>query len=223
MSGWHTCSNRVIQHYTSNPLHAYTGVLDKPIVSINYLLRDNQHIGINELTFMRPACCLLCYTFYVLFSSENCLFSVLFSSENLLVLSDVEFLSAVANYFKSIAETVLKPTEPAAVKDDGGKSADLEETLTAEDKKSVAYQVLQKPKDKIKKTVAKKKQSLPRLKLEGSIKDLRVSLVEAVDEPRPQALTLKVFICNTLCMLHVYVCCTILLSIIRCRRMFISN
>ncbi len=38
-------SNRVIQHYTSNPLSAYTGKLDTPIVSIHYILQGDQHSG----------------------------------------------------------------------------------------------------------------------------------------------------------------------------------
>jgi len=41
-----TCSNRVIQHYTSNPLKAYTGDIPSPIISIQYILREDQeHTG----------------------------------------------------------------------------------------------------------------------------------------------------------------------------------
>ena len=36
--------NRVIQHYTSNPLKAFTGKMEKPLISINYILReDSEH------------------------------------------------------------------------------------------------------------------------------------------------------------------------------------
>jgi hypothetical protein len=38
-------SNRVVQHYTSNPIQAYTGVVEHPIVSITYMLRGDQHIS----------------------------------------------------------------------------------------------------------------------------------------------------------------------------------
>lgn len=38
-------STRVIQHYTSNPLMAYTGKLDTPLIKISYNLRGGQHIG----------------------------------------------------------------------------------------------------------------------------------------------------------------------------------
>ena len=37
------CSTRLIQHYTRNPLTAYDGKLDTPLVTIKYLLRDEQH------------------------------------------------------------------------------------------------------------------------------------------------------------------------------------
>ncbi len=39
-------SNRVIQHYTRNPLEAYTGDIPTPIISIQYVLRtDEEHTG----------------------------------------------------------------------------------------------------------------------------------------------------------------------------------
>ena len=38
-------SNRVIQHYTSNPLSAYTGRIDKPIFSVEYVLQNQEHFG----------------------------------------------------------------------------------------------------------------------------------------------------------------------------------
>ena len=34
-----------MQHYTSNPIQAYTGMVEQPIVSITYMLRGDQHIG----------------------------------------------------------------------------------------------------------------------------------------------------------------------------------
>lgn len=38
-------SNRVVQHYTSNPIKAYAGVVDQPIVAVTYMLRGDQHIS----------------------------------------------------------------------------------------------------------------------------------------------------------------------------------
>ena len=40
-----------------------------------------------------------------------------------------------------------------------------------------------------------KSKPLPKLKVEANIKEFRVAIIEAIDEPQPQALTLKVFCC----------------------------
>ena len=106
-------------------------------------------------------------------------------AEKLLLLSDVAFLSTNVDYFKSIAQLAIPPkTEPPC--------SDIEETLTAGTAALLLSTALTEL-EPVKRDVAKPKRPLPRLKVEASIKELRVAIVEAVDEPQPQALTLKVF------------------------------
>ena len=45
-------SNRMIQHYTSNPIQAYTGKVEHPIVSITYVLRGDQHISKSDACYI---------------------------------------------------------------------------------------------------------------------------------------------------------------------------
>ena len=110
-------------------------------------------------------------------------FSVLLKAEKLLLLSDVAFLSTNVNYFKSIAELAMPPkTEP---------QSDFEETLTAGTAELLASTASQEL-EPARKEVTKAKKPLPKLKVEANIKEFRVAIIEAVDEPQPQALTLKV-------------------------------
>lgn len=109
--------------------------------------------------------------------------SVLLKAERLLLLSDVAFMSTNVNYFKSIAELAIPPkSEPPS---------DFEETLTAGTATLLASTASTEL-EPTKKEVAKAKKPLPRLKIEANIKEFRVAIIEAVDEPQPQALTLKV-------------------------------
>lgn len=119
-----------------------------------------------------------------------CTFTVLLRAEKLLLLSDVDFLSATANYFKSIATFAMPP------KTELESASDLEETLTAGTSASPsAVPAMTTPVTlelaKKEAPVAKRK-PLPKLKVEANIKEVRVAIIEAVDEPEPQALTLKV-------------------------------
>ena len=114
-----------------------------------------------------------------------CIFSVLLKAERLLLLSDVAFLSTNVNYFKSIAELAIPPkTEPPS---------DFEETLTAGTAALLASTASTEL-EPVKKKVTTAKKPLPKLKVEADIKEFRVAIIEAVDEPQPQALTLKVYI-----------------------------
>ena len=38
-------SNRVLQHYTSNPLNAFTGKIEQPILKLDYFLLNKEHSG----------------------------------------------------------------------------------------------------------------------------------------------------------------------------------
>ena len=108
-------------------------------------------------------------------------------AEKLLVLSDVDFLSVNVNYFKSIADLAI-PRKTESV-------SDLEETLTAGTAPlQLSGTASDDPKTQPKKEVAPaaKKKALPKLKVEANIQEFRVAIIEAVDEPQPQALTLKV-------------------------------
>ena len=107
-------------------------------------------------------------------------------AEKLLILSDVDFLSVNVNYFKSIADLAI-PRKTESV-------SDLEETLTAGTAPlQLSGTASDDPKTQPKKEVAPaKKKPLPKLKVEANIQEFRVAIIEAVDEPQPQALTLKV-------------------------------
>ena len=37
--------NRMLQHYTSNPLSAFTGKIDHPMVKVEYLQQHEEHFG----------------------------------------------------------------------------------------------------------------------------------------------------------------------------------
>ena len=41
----------MLQHYTSNPLNAYTGKIDQPMVRVEYLQQHEQHFGGKLLNF----------------------------------------------------------------------------------------------------------------------------------------------------------------------------
>ncbi|XP_064395949.1 intermembrane lipid transfer protein VPS13A-like isoform X2 [Halichondria panicea] len=142
--------NRVIQHYTSNPLKAYTGQIDKPIVSIQYVLRDEHHI-------------------------------ITVKAEKLLVLSDLEFMKTMSDYFTA----AFDPNKNKKDSTKDTENADLDKTLTKDTKPKLVKQ------DTILAKKQKKTAPLLKIKVNASIKDLRVALIENVDTPQPQALTLK--------------------------------
>ena len=103
------------------------------------------------------------------------------------------------NYFKSIAELAIPPKTEAPA------DSDFEETLTAGTAALLASSTASTELEPAKKEVTKVKKPLPRLKLEANIKEFRVAIIEAVDEPQPQALTLKVgstssSVCSFLCL-----------------------
>ena len=87
-------------------------------------------------------------------------------------------MSTVANYFQDIVKAAL-PEKPQSPEDDD----DTFEEGGAETPAIVAPPPL---------PPAKKAPKLPNLKIEGSIKDLRVAIIEDIETPQPQALTLKV-------------------------------
>lgn len=82
------CSNRVVQHYTSNPIQAYTGIVEHPIVSITYLLRGDQHISelLCVMLFCNYHLCMPIHMHGVCFTvnSEVCVW-VLWNYSNLLM------------------------------------------------------------------------------------------------------------------------------------------
>ena len=106
-------------------------------------------------------------------------------AEKLLLLSDVAFLSTNVDYFKSIAQLAIPPKTESP-------PPDMEETLTA-GTAALLSSTTSTELEPVKREIAKPKRPLPKLKVEANIKELRVAIIEAVDEPQPQALTLKVF------------------------------
>ena len=122
-------------------------------------------------------------------------------AEKLLLLSDVDFLSTNVNFFKSIADLAMPPkleTHP---------HSEMEETLTAGSETmhvttvdATAVTAAARATTELSKKGVKSK-PLPKLKIEANIKEFRVAIIEAVDEPQPQALTLKVvcYVLSILC------------------------
>ena len=100
-----------------------------------------------------------------------------------MLLSDVAFLSTNVNYFKSIAELATPPRAEL--------SPDFEETLTAGSAALLASTASTEL-ESAKKEVTTAKKPLPKLKVDADIREFRVAIIEGVDEPQPQALTLKV-------------------------------
>ncbi len=108
---------------------------------------------------------------------------VIFKAQKLLILSDVEFMKTMSDYFTAAFDP-NKTKKEDSTKDT--VNTDLEKTLTEDTKPKLVKQdtVLAKKK--------KKSSPLPKMKINASIRDLRVALIENVDTPQPQALTLKV-------------------------------
>ncbi len=122
-------------------------------------------------------------------------FSVILKAERLLVLSDVEFMKDMADHFLPIfsKETQATP-EPSELElsldeEDAGLTL-VAPTLQTSGTDDVAVVTSDSPpvEDKL---VAMAK-SLPHVKVDVSMKDFRVALIEDVKTEDPQALTLKV-------------------------------
>lgn len=113
------------------------------------------------------------------------------NTHDLLILSDIEFLSNVSQYFTAIFQPP-STAKPAAVKDEKENERDLEETLTAPGiKQPQETETAEAPKGGVHKK-EKEKVSLPRLKCQVSISNFRVAIVEDVFSENPQALSLTV-------------------------------
>ena len=126
-------------------------------------------------------------------------------AQNLLILSDVEFMSSVADYFRAINDpnkvsqssvplpSTTAPPRTAVV--EGGEKRLLETDRTPLENTTTTSQ----QQDGIKKTVdvAEKGKPaaikpLPRVKAQVSISNFRVAIIEDVYTENPQALTLRV-------------------------------
>ena len=163
----------MIQHYTSNPLHAYVGKLDKPIVEIGYMMRQEEHSSKSAQLLVLEGRRVV-YTellWYPNVYMQIGVFVVFLKAENLLVLSDVEFLKAMAEYFTAIFN------QPTKLEDEESIEGSVQSFSS-----SVSEQPEEKPLSK----------TLPKITLDASIKDFRVALIEEVETEQPQALSLKV-------------------------------
>ena len=100
------------------------------------------------------------------------------------MLSDVEFLQAMSEYFAVVFSKKLEP--PIETTADEEKKVKPEEVVEEDLESEKAKELLGKEQ------VPPVKSSLPKIKVEASVKDFRVALIEDVNAPEPQALTLKV-------------------------------
>ncbi len=110
-------------------------------------------------------------------------------AQDLLVLSDVEFMSLVANYFRAIVEPKTSSSDKGTQEEESGS---LEDTLKSKD----LEEDRQQPPDGSQAVVTSGKGSsskaLPRLKAQVSVSNFRVAIIEAFYTEKPQALTLRV-------------------------------
>ena len=97
--------------------------------------------------------------------------AVFLKSKNILLLSDIGFLSTVAEFFKRIFKDVELPQ---VASEDNKESDHLPDTPTSTD--------------------SGKSFTLPKvnIKVDANIQDFRVAIIERVDTSEPQALMLKV-------------------------------
>ena len=102
--------------------------------------------------------------------------SVLLKVRNILALIDLGFVEMVSDYFKGIFADTKLPQR----KKDSQQEAQLrlKEGVGNEEKQD--------------REQTKKKPVIPTIKVDASIQDVRVALIETVESPEPQALTLKV-------------------------------
>ena len=98
----------------------------------------------------------------------------------------------MADYFKAIFSPDPKSNKQVNTVD---KTNELEDTLRTTDESSPPKLTKQDTLTTSKKRDKKKQTKLPKLKVNLSIKDFRVAIIENVDTPHPQALTLKVCLC----------------------------
>lgn len=125
--------------------------------------------------------------------------TVIVGVQNLLVLSDIEFLSLIGNYFKAIFDPKALP-QPTS---DPSADSELEDTLKQKSNKldissskvSEVVAAKEKSLEAVKEeeeAVASAQKPFPRIKLQASISNFRVALVEDVYTEHPQALSLNV-------------------------------
>ena len=117
------------------------------------------------------------------------LYTVLVKGQNILLLSNVGFMQSVADYFKRIVEDVKHP-----------EFNDID-SIDSPDS-SISSSSTDTP------AIIKKDMNIPAIKLDLHFKDLRIALVESLNEKEPQALILKVCVC-IVCVHSVYSVCVL--------------
>ena len=117
--------------------------------------------------------------------------AVIVRTQDLLILSDVEFLSTVTNYFRATFD-------PKAVqqKQQAGKGEELEDTVKASSSSSLPA-VKDTPttgagEEKAAESAVAAQKPLPKLKCQLTISNFRVAIIEDVYTENPQAISLNV-------------------------------
>ena len=121
--------------------------------------------------------CIIIYSCIVLLL--YIVYTVLVKGQDILLLSNVGFMQSVADYFKRIVEDI-KPPEFNDI--DSIDSPDSSVSSGSTDT-----------------SIIKKDMNIPAIKLDLHFKDLRIALVESLDEKEAQALILKVCVCVCVC------------------------
>jgi hypothetical protein len=116
-------------------------------------------------------------------------------SQDLLILSDVEFLSTVSDYFRGIFDPkALEQLKEAGARKEEGKDG-LEETVKASSTSALEVSSTPELTRVAAKTVVAKplpKTPLPKVKAQLTISNFRVAVIEDVYTEHPQAISLNV-------------------------------
>ena len=141
----------------------------------------------------------------VCMSSIPLLYLAIVKAQDLLILSDVEFMSSVADYLraifdpKKVSQSLVPP--PSTTAPSGTAVVEVGEKCLLETEPSPLENTLttSQRQDGIKKTVGVAEKGkpaaskpLPRVKAQVSISNFRVAIIEDVYTEKPQALTLRV-------------------------------
>ena len=106
---------------------------------------------------------------------EHVFYTVLVDAGNILLLSDLEFIQSMVEYFKNVFSDIKPPQLNEEEID--SIHASLPSSKSPEEGGS------------------SKPMNIPYIKIEANVKDVRIGVIETEEAPDPQALLMKVCVC----------------------------